>query len=72
MKPRRPAFERRSTPGYRFNDSGILGNMGYYGCCWSSATSKIYGVPLNFHSQRLSTSGMDYHAHSFLLRCLSE
>ncbi|WP_294594883.1 hypothetical protein [uncultured Rikenella sp.] len=47
-------------------------SVGHYGFSWSSATSGIYGLDLNFYSQSLSTSYSDSRAHGFQLRCLSE
>ncbi|WP_304708788.1 hypothetical protein [uncultured Rikenella sp.] len=47
-------------------------NVGNYGCSWSSATSGINGLDLNFNSQYLNTSSSDSRAHGFQLRCLSE
>ncbi|WP_294601002.1 hypothetical protein [uncultured Rikenella sp.] len=47
-------------------------DVGYSGFSWSSATSGISGLDLNFSSQYLHTSHSDSRAHSFQLRCLSE
>ncbi len=64
------------APGYRdFGRTGYGGVarlVGYFGFSWSSATSGIYGLDLNFYSQHLYTSYSDYRGHGFQLRCLSE
>ncbi|WP_297623468.1 hypothetical protein [uncultured Rikenella sp.] len=46
--------------------------VGNYGLSWSSATSDIRGLDLNFHSQHFNTGSSDNRAHGFQLRCLSE
>ncbi|WP_300400623.1 hypothetical protein [uncultured Rikenella sp.] len=46
--------------------------VGYNGFSWSSATSGIYGLDLNFTSRYLYASYSDGRAHGFQLRCLSE
>ncbi|WP_304708064.1 hypothetical protein [uncultured Rikenella sp.] len=60
------------APGYRDWPSGALVNVSNHGFSWSSATSGIYGLDLNFHSQYLNTSRSDRRALGFQLRCLSE
>ncbi len=60
------------APGYRNSYSGDPVYVGNYGFSWSSATSGIYGLDLNFNSQHLYASYSDYRAHGFQLRCLSE
>ncbi|WP_304708829.1 hypothetical protein [uncultured Rikenella sp.] len=47
-------------------------NVGNNGFSWSSATSGINGLDLNFNSQNLNTSNSDNRAHGFQLRCLFE
>ena len=60
------------APGYRSSGSGAPVSVGNNGFSWSSATSGIYGLDLNFHSQPLYTSYSDSRAHGFQLRCLTE
>ncbi len=60
------------APGHRHAYSGGPVSVGYNGFGWSSATSGISGLDLNFHSQGLNTSNSDSRAHGFQLRCLSE
>ncbi len=60
------------APGYRDWPSGAPVSVGNHGFSWSSATSGIGGLDLNFSSQHLSTSRSDYRALGFQLRCLSE
>ncbi|WP_297830087.1 hypothetical protein [uncultured Rikenella sp.] len=61
-----------TAPGYRDAYSGALGDVGSNGYSWSSATSGIGGLDLNFHSQHLNTGFSDGRAHGIQLRCLSE
>ncbi len=65
---RAPGFR---DPGHhgQFGNAIYIGNFGY---SWSSATSGISGLDLNFNSQHLYTSYSDYRGHGFQLRCLSE
>ncbi|WP_304708568.1 hypothetical protein [uncultured Rikenella sp.] len=60
------------APGFRDAHSGDRVTVGNYGFSWSSATSDIRGLDLNFHSQYLDTGSSDNRAHGFQLRCLSE
>ena len=70
------AFRNKRAPGFRdagyFNAPGRLSGVGYGGFSWSSATGGIYGLDLNFSSQRLYTSYSDSRAYGLQLRCLSE
>ncbi|WP_298081227.1 hypothetical protein [uncultured Rikenella sp.] len=46
--------------------------VGNYGYNWSSSFSGTSGVFLNFGTQHLGPSYVDYHGHGLQLRCLSE
>ncbi len=64
------------APGYR--DAGNHGRLGApvgggnYGYNWSSSFSGTSGVFLNFGTQHLGPSYVDYRGHGHQLRCLSE
>ncbi|WP_297831698.1 hypothetical protein [uncultured Rikenella sp.] len=74
----RPAFECRAAPAPGFRDPGAHrqpGNavyIGLYGYSWSSATSGISGVDLNFNMTILDPGLTNDRAYGFQLRCLSE
>ncbi|WP_304709090.1 hypothetical protein [uncultured Rikenella sp.] len=61
-----------TAPGYRERANGGLSSVGDGGFSWSSATSGIHGLDLDFYSQSLNTSASGSRAHGFQLRCLSE
>ncbi len=64
------------APGFRdAGNNGRLGaltGVGSSGYSWSSSFSGTSGVFLHFYTQSLNSSGADYRAYGFQLRCLSE
>ena len=60
------------APGFREHSSGAQKSNGNHGFSWSSSFSGTSGVFLHFYTQSLNSSGADYRAYGFQLRCLSE
>ncbi|WP_294599947.1 hypothetical protein [uncultured Rikenella sp.] len=73
---RENAQTQHPAPGVR--DAGNYGRLGglmyvgRHGYSWSSAVSGTNGVFLDFNTQYLNPSYVDYRGHGFPLRCLSE
>ncbi|WP_294596896.1 hypothetical protein [uncultured Rikenella sp.] len=61
-----------AAPGYRRDNTGMLGTAGYYGSSWSSAISVENGMSLRFYTAWLVPSSDYSRAYGFQLRCLSE
>ena len=62
----------RPAPGYRRHADGIPAGVGSYGYNWSSATSELNGILLDFGMHFLYTDHTYSRGRSIQLRCLSE
>jgi len=61
-----------SAPGNRSYSSGTPGGIGGSGYSWLSSAREPSGVFLNFGTQYLNPSSVDYRGYGFQLRSLSE
>ncbi|WP_297829665.1 hypothetical protein [uncultured Rikenella sp.] len=60
------------APGFRFDTSGALHNVGSEGSVWSASTNGTNGVYLRFVMNATQPAFTLGHGYGFQLRCLSE